>query len=47
MNPKQKAHENMANTIIKNLSRRNIEGFYCPDKDSAVSLAMDIIGPNS
>lgn len=47
MNPKQKAHENMANTIIKNLSRRNIEGFYCPDKTSAVSLAMDIIGENA
>lgn len=47
MNPKQQAYENLANTIIKNLAKRNIEGFYCSDSTSAVTLAMDIIGENS
>lgn len=47
MNPKQQAYETLANTIIKNLSKRNIEGFYCSSSESAVSLAMDIIGENS
>ncbi|WP_461812307.1 lactate utilization protein [Faecalimonas sp.] len=47
MNPKQQAYETLANTIIKNLSKRNIEGFYCADSRSAISLAMNIIGKNS
>lgn len=47
MKPKQQAYENLANTIIKNLAKRNIEGFYCPDSASAVALATEIIGENS
>ncbi len=47
MNPKQQAYENLANTIIKNLAKRNMEGFYCPDSSSAVTLAMEIIGENA
>lgn len=47
MNPKQQTYENLANTIIKNLAKRNIEGFYCPNSKSAISLAMNIIGENS
>ena len=41
--PKQKYYENVANTIIKNLSKRQIEGYYCKDKESAVKKALELI----
>ena len=41
--PKQKYYENVANTIIKNLSKRQIEGYYCKDKDAAVKKALELI----
>ena len=41
--PKQKNYENVANTIIKNLSKRQIEGYYCPDKESAMQKALELI----
>ena len=33
---KQKYYETVANTIIKNFNKRQIEGYYCSDKKSAV-----------
>ena len=40
---KQKYYENIANTIIKNFSKRQIEGYYCPDRISALQKAIDLI----
>lgn len=43
--PKQKYYENIASTIINNLGKRQIEGYYCPDKKSALKKALELI-PN-
>jgi len=43
MTPKQKAYEALANTMIKNLAKRNMEAFYCATKEEAVALAMDLM----
>ena len=40
---KQKYYENIANTIIKNFSKRQIEGYYCPDRISALQKTIDLI----
>ncbi|NLG57669.1 MAG: lactate utilization protein, partial [Clostridiales bacterium] len=40
MTPKQQYYENIAATLIKNLARRQMEGFYCRDKESAVRQAL-------
>lgn len=41
--PKRKYYENIANTIIKNMKKRQIEGYYCPDKQSALQKALELI----
>lgn len=41
--PKQQYYENVANTIIKNLNKRQIEGYYCKDKNSALQKALELI----
>ena len=43
MTPKQQAYEALANTMIKNLAKRNMEAFYCATKEEAVALAMDLM----
>ena len=43
INSKQKYYENVANTIIKNLTKRQIEGYYCADKKSALKKALELI----
>ncbi|MGI6687489.1 MAG: lactate utilization protein [Christensenellales bacterium] len=43
MTPKQQYYENIAATLIKNLARRQMEGFYCPDKESAVKKALELM----
>lgn len=40
---KQKYYENVANTIIRNLGKRQIEGYYCADKTSALQQALELI----
>lgn len=40
---KQIYYETVANTIIKNLNRRQMEGFYCSDKTSALSKVLELI----
>jgi len=47
LSPKQKYYENVANTIIKNLSKRQIEGFYCSDSKSAVKKALELMPKGS
>lgn len=44
MNPnKKKAYENAANTIIKNLAKRQMEGYYCNTKEDALKKVLEII----
>ena len=43
MNSKQKYYENIANTIIANFKKRQIEGYYCSDRMSAVQKALELI----
>lgn len=45
MNPKKIYYETAAGTIIKNLEKRRMEGFYCPDKKGAMELAMSFVKP--
>lgn len=44
---KEKYYENVANTIIKNMEKRQIEGYYCPDKESALKKALELIPKGS
>ena len=43
MTPKKQAYQALANTMIKNFAKRNIEAFYCNTKEEAAALAMDIM----
>lgn len=47
MLPKQKYYENIGNTIIKNLAKRQIEGFYCPDSKTALKKALELMPKGS
>lgn len=41
---KKKFYENQAKSIIAKLSARKMEGYYCPDKESAKDKIMELIG---
>ncbi len=43
MTPKQQAYETLAKTMIKNFEKRNIDAFYCPTKEDAVTLVMELM----
>lgn len=45
--PKQENYKNLANTIIKNLGKRQIEAYYCEDKVSALEKALKLIPKGS
>ena len=40
---KKQYYASVANTIIKNLTKRQMEGFYCPDIKSALNKALELI----
>lgn len=42
MNPKQTFYQAQAGTIIQNLKKRRMEGYYCPTREDAVKLAMSL-----
>lgn len=46
MTPKQTFYENQAKSIIHKLEARKMEGYYCPDKESAKAKVLEMIGPN-
>ncbi len=46
MTPKQRFYENQAKSIIHKLEARKMEGYYCPDKESAKAKVLELIGPN-
>jgi hypothetical protein len=43
MNPKQIYYQTQAETIIKNLRKRNMEGFYCATAAEAKEKALGLI----
>lgn len=43
MTPKQLAFKSLANTMIKNFAKRNIEAFYCETKEDAAKLGMELM----
>lgn len=43
MTPKQRYYELAAATVIHQLEKRQMQGFYCPDKESAVRLALELM----
>ena len=43
MTPKQQYYELVAGTLIKNLLKRQMEGYYCPDRESAVLKALELM----
>ena len=47
MTPKEQRNERLAKTIIKNLQRRNIKGFYCPTAEEAVKKVSELIEDGS
>ena len=47
MTPQEQRNERLAQTIIKNLKRRHIEGFYCAKADEAVKKVSELIADGS
>lgn len=47
MTPQKQRNEHLALTIIKNLKRRHIEGFYCATAEEAVKKVSDLIDDGS
>ena len=47
MTPKELRDERLAKTLIKNLKRRHIEGFYCPTAEEAVLQVSELIEDGS
>lgn len=47
MTPKQKNYENVAATIIKNLEKRQMEGYYCATSEEAVKKALELMPEGS
>ena len=47
MTPREQRNERLAKTIIKNLQRRHIEGFYCPTAEEAVRKVSELIEDGS
>lgn len=46
MNPKDLHYQNQAETIIKQLEKRNMKGFYCRHSSDAVTLALSLVQCN-
>ena len=47
MSPKEIANQNLANTIIKNMAKRNMEGYYCATSAEAVEKALSLMPEGS
>lgn len=47
MTPQEQRNELLAKTIIKNLQRRHIEGFYCSSGEEAVKKVSELIADGS
>lgn len=47
MSPKETAKQNVANTIIKNMEKKNMEGYYCATSAEAVEKALSLMPEGS
>ena len=47
MTPKKQYYENAAKTIIANLEKRQMEGYYCEDSAAAVKKVLELIPEGS
>ncbi len=47
MTPQEERNQRLAEQIIKQLSRRHIQGFYCPTGEEAVKKVLELIPDNS
>lgn len=47
MEPKKKYYENVARTIIENLKKRDMEGYYCDNKEKAVETVLGLMPTGS
>ncbi len=47
MSSKEIYYKTLAETIIKQLENRRMEGFYCPTADEAVKKALSLLTPNA
>lgn len=47
MTVKEEYHSKLAQTLIQNLSKRQMEGFYCPTAKDACEKALSLIHPDS
>lgn len=47
MSPKEIAKQNLANTIIKNMAKKNMEGYYCATSAEAVEKALSLMPEGS
>lgn len=45
MEPKKQAYENMADGLIERFNMRGIEGYYCDNKEEALSTAKRLLMP--
>lgn len=43
MSPKKIANQNLANTIIKNMAKKNMEGYHCATSAEAVEKALSLM----
>ncbi len=43
MHPKKKYYENLANTMIENMAKRQMKGYYCATKEEALEKVMSMI----
>ncbi len=46
MSPKEMNYENLAESIIAKLEKRNMEGYYCRDREEANAKAMRLLTPD-
>ena len=47
MSPKEIANQNLAHTIIKNMTKKNMEGYYCATSAEAVEKALSLMPEGS
>ncbi|MBO4216258.1 MAG: lactate utilization protein [Bacteroidaceae bacterium] len=47
MNPQEQRNERLAKTILRNMQRRHIEGYYCPTAEEAVKKVSELIKDGS
>lgn len=47
MTPKETANQILANTIIKNMAKKNMEGYYCATSGEAVEKALSLMPEGS